>query len=85
VPLHLHLRNAPTGLMKDLEYGKDYRYAHDDYAGLPDPEDPSHPSPERLQDYLPKSKRDHTYYQPTAQGGEASIQRWLDRRRSGQR
>jgi putative ATPase len=30
-PVPLHLRNAPTGLMKDLGYGKDYHYAHDDY------------------------------------------------------
>ena len=30
----LHLRNAPTKLMKDLDYGKDYRYAHDEEGGF---------------------------------------------------
>ncbi len=33
-PVPLHLRNAPTGLMKQLEYGKGYKYAHDDPAGV---------------------------------------------------
>ena len=33
-PVPLHLRNAPTRLMKDLDYGKGYRYAHDDAAGI---------------------------------------------------
>ena len=80
-PVPLHLRNAPTGLMKQLDYGKGYEYAHDNYAGQPDPDDPSRPPPERLQDYLPEQMRDRQYYQPTAQGGEASIQAWLKRRR----
>ena len=81
-PVPLHLRNAPTNLMKQLDYGKGYEYAHDVYAGQPDPEDPSRPPPERLQDYLPEQMRDRQYYQPTAQGGEASIQSWLRRRRN---
>src|SRR5690242_3515916 len=80
-PVPLHLRNAVTRLMQELDYGKGYRYAHDDYAGQPDPDDPSRPPPERLQDYLPEQMRDRQYYQPTAQGGEASIQAWLNRRR----
>ena len=33
-PVPLHLRNAPTKLMKDLDYGKDYRYAHDEEGGF---------------------------------------------------
>ena len=33
-PVPLHLRNAPTQLMKDLDYGKDYRYAHDEAGGF---------------------------------------------------
>ncbi len=37
-PVPLHLRNAPTRLMKQLEYGKGYKYAHDSYAGQPDPD-----------------------------------------------
>jgi putative ATPase len=80
-PVPLHLRNAPTRLMKDLDYGKGYAYAHDDYAGMPDPDDPSRPPPQRLQDYLPEQLRDRAYYQPTAQGAEASIHAWLKRRR----
>lgn len=81
-PVPLHLRNAPTSLMKQLDYGKGYTYAHDVYAGQPDPEDPSRPPPERPQDYLPEAQRDRTYYQPGAQGAEASIQAWLARRRA---
>ena len=33
-PVPLHLRNAPTGLMKQLDYGKGYRYAHDEPEGV---------------------------------------------------
>jgi putative ATPase len=77
----LHLRNAPTSLMKGLDYGKGYRYAHEDYAGQPDPEDPSRPPPQRLQEYLPDPLNDRRYYHPGAQGNEASIQAWLSRRR----
>jgi len=81
-PVPLHLRNAPTRLMKELDYGKGYAYAHDNYAGQPDPADPLRPPPERPQDYLPEQLRDRAYYQPTAQGNEASIQAWLRRRRT---
>ena len=80
-PVPLHLRNAPTRLMKALDYGKGYTYAHDVYAGQPDPADPLRPPPERLQDYLPESLRERAYYQPGAQGNEASIAAWLERRR----
>src|SRR5262249_42768993 len=80
-PVPLHLRNAPTRLMKELDYGTGYTYAHDVYAGQPDPADPSRPPPERPQDYLPEQLREHAYYRPGAQGAEASIQAWLNRRR----
>lgn len=80
-PVPLHLRNAPTRLMKDLEYGKGYTYAHDVYAGQPDPADPQRPPPQRPQDYLPDQLKDRAYYQPGAQGNEASISAWLKRRR----
>jgi putative ATPase len=80
-PVPLHLRNAPTQLMKDFDYGKDYKYAHDEYAGQPDPEDPRRPPPERLQDYLPEAIRHHQYYLPGAGGDESSIRAWLSRRR----
>jgi putative ATPase len=80
-PVPLHLRNAPTRLMRELEYGKGYLYAHDVYAGAPDPADPNRPPPERPQEYLPEALRGRAYYQPGAQGAEASIQAWLERRR----
>jgi putative ATPase len=80
-PVPLHLRNAPTQLMKELDYGKGYRYAHDDYGGQPDPADPGMPPPQRPQTYLPDLLRDRIYYRPGAQGGEARIQAWLRRRR----
>ncbi|HET9030724.1 MAG TPA: replication-associated recombination protein A, partial [Candidatus Aquilonibacter sp.] len=47
-PVPLHLRNAPTGLMKQLGYGKGYHYAHDDYGVK--------------QDNLPENLRGRTYY-----------------------
>jgi putative ATPase len=81
-PVPLHLRNAPTRLMKDLDYGKGYAYAHDVYAGQPDPADPLRPPPTRLQDYFPDQLKDRAYYQPGLQGGEASISAWLRRRRA---
>ncbi len=83
-PVPLHLRNAPTGLMRDLDYGKGYVYAHDVYEGAPDPADPNRPPPERPQAYLPDALRERTYYQPGRQGAEASIRAWLERRRHPQ-
>ncbi len=81
-PVPLHLRNAPTRLMKQLDYGKGYVYAHDAYAGHPDPADPLRPPPERPQEYLPEQLRERVYYQPGAQGAEALIRAWLERRRA---
>ena len=81
-PVPLHLRNAPTRLMSEQDYGKGYIYAHDRYGGSPDPEDPSRPPPERLQDYLPEGLRQRAYYQPGEQGAEASVAAWLRRRRA---
>ena len=46
----LHLRNAPTGLMKELGYGRDYHYAHNDYS--------------IKQENLPENLRDRSYYSP---------------------
>jgi putative ATPase len=80
-PVPLTLRNAPTRLMHDLAYGQGYVYAHDVYGGAPDPADPTRPPPERPQDYLPEALRTRAYYQPGAQGAEASIRAWLERRR----
>jgi putative ATPase len=57
-PVPLHLRNAPTRLMKELDYGKGYRYAHDEEGRVAD------------MDCLPDSLRGHSYYQPTQEGRE---------------
>jgi putative ATPase len=65
-PVPLHLRNAPTKLMKDLEYGKGYRYAHDEAAGVSD------------MACLPAALEGRRYYQPTERGFEKEIRRRLD-------
>jgi putative ATPase len=79
-PVPLHLRNAPTRLMQDLGYGQGYSYAHDSYQSLETP-DLARPPAEQLQDYLPANLRGRRYYEPGTQGQEASIKRWLERRR----
>jgi putative ATPase len=58
----LHLRNAPTKLMKQLDYGKDYRYAHDEAGGYAAGEN-----------YLPDGMAAVNFYQPTERGLEAKI------------
>jgi len=65
-PVPLHLRNAPTKLMKSLEYGKGYEYAHD--------------APDALtgMDCLPPSLEGRRYYQPTDRGFEKEILRRLE-------
>ena len=60
-PVPLQLRNAPTRLMKDLEYGKDYEYAHDTEEKL------------TRMECLPESLAGTVYYHPTDQGDEAKV------------
>ena len=60
-PVPLHLRNAVTGLMRSMGYGKDYQYAHD------------HPGHFVEQDFLPPSLKDRRYYQPTEEGTAKEI------------
>jgi len=79
-PVPLWIRNAPTQLMKDLDYGKDYKYAHEYYKDL-QIEDPERPPAVRLQEYLPESLKGRRYYAPGQQGKEASIKKWLEKRR----
>ncbi len=70
-PVPMHLRNAPTGLMKGLGYGKGYKYAHDYTDALTD------------QEHLPDSLRGRRYYRPTERGHEARItQRMAERAQS---
>jgi len=79
-PVPLWIRNAPTQLMKDLDYGKDYKYAHDYYKDM-QIEDPDRPPAKQLQEYLPESLKGRRYYEPGHQGKEASIKKWLEKRR----
>ncbi len=79
-PVPLWIRNAPTQLMKDLDYGKDYKYAHDYYKDM-QIEDPERPPTVQLQAYLPESLKGRQYYEPGHQGKEASIKKWLEKRR----
>jgi putative ATPase len=66
----LHLRNAPTSLMKGLGYGKDYRYAHDEPGG--------YAAGER---YFPDSMEPRRYYRPVPRGLEIKISEALEKRR----
>jgi len=79
-PVPLWIRNAPTQLMKDLDYGKDYKYAHDYYKDMLI-EDSERPPAIQLQEYLPDSLKGRRYYEPGHQGREASIKKWLEKRR----
>ncbi len=65
LPVPLHIRNAPTRLMKDLDYGKDYKYAHN-FADAYVP-----------QEYLPEKLRGQNYYKPTGRGYEKTIKERL--------
>ena len=61
LPVPLHLRNAPTPLMKQLGYGREYAYPHD------------HPDALVGQQYLPDAVAGHRYYEPTDRGHERAI------------
>jgi putative ATPase len=67
----LHLRNAPTRLMKELGYGKGYKYPHD------------FPGRYVEEHYLPEGLRGRIYYKPTNQGYEVEIKRRLEKWRRG--
>jgi putative ATPase len=66
-PVPLHLRNAPTKLMKELEYGKDYRYAHDEADGVA-----------RGMECLPPAHAGRRFYQPVDRGLESRIKQRLE-------
>ncbi|HUI85067.1 MAG TPA: replication-associated recombination protein A [Candidatus Binatia bacterium] len=65
-PVPLHLRNAPTGLMKDFGYGQGYQYAHDLEAKVADMQ------------CLPDNLKDRVYYHPTDEGLEKRIRARLE-------
>jgi putative ATPase len=75
-PVPLHIRNAPTGLMRELDYGAGYQYAHDA------------PDARVEQEHLPEVLRDRRYYRPVDRGLETELarrlgewRRWRDERR----
>jgi putative ATPase len=84
-PVPLHLRNAPTRLMKQLGYGREYRYAHDEAEG--------YAAGER---YLPEALGERRFYEPTERGLEARMRErmqqlraldeeaWADEKRRGE-
>jgi len=61
LPVPFHIRNAPTGLMKDLGYGKGYKYAHD-YKGA-----------YTSQEYLPEKLKGRRFYFPSDRGYEKKL------------
>jgi putative ATPase len=72
-PVPLHLRNAPTGLMKSIGYGAGYKYAHDYEGGQVE------------QSHLPTSLEGRRYYRPTDRGYESRLKQrmadWAEQRR----
>lgn len=64
-PVPLHLRNAVTGLMRDLDYGKDYEYAHDHEGGFTPTQN------------LPDNLKGRRYYRPSGRGFEAKVEERL--------
>ena len=64
-PVPLQIRNAPTSLMKDLQYGEGYQYAHDTQEKLTNME------------CMPESLKGREYYHPTIQGSEARVSKRL--------
>jgi len=71
MPVPLHIRNAPTSLMKDLGYGKGYQYPHD------------YPNHFVEEEYLPENLKGRTYYHPSDQGFEREIKKRLENWRKG--
>ncbi len=67
LPTPLHLRNAPTKLMKELDYGKGYQYAHNYEGGIVE------------QQHLPDLLKEKIYYHPTENGEEKRIKEYLNK------
>ena len=70
LPVPHHIRNAPTRLMKDLGYGKNYKYAHNYKEAFV------------VQDYLPEELKGRLFYAPTERGYEKTIKQRLDKWRN---
>lgn len=66
LPVPLHIRNAPTKLMKELNYGRDYKYAHD------------YEDAYTVQEYLPENLKGQKFYQPAGSGYEKIIKEHIE-------
>ena len=66
----MHLRNAPTRMMKDLGYGANYRYAHDEQGGYAQGEN-----------YFPSEMERKHYYRPVERGVEKRIKEYMEKLR----
>ena len=66
LPVPFHIRSAPTRLMKDMGYGKDYKYAHNYKEAFV------------AQEYLPEKLKGQLFYEPTGRGYEKVIKQRLD-------
>jgi len=67
LPVPLHIRNAPTRLMKELGYGRDYKYAHNYKDAF------------TAQDYLPEKLKGQVFYRPSGRGYEKIVKERLDK------
>jgi putative ATPase len=67
LPVPLHLRNAPTGLMRKLGYGEGYRYPHDSEGAINE------------QQYMPEELGERRYYEPSERGYEGRLGEYLER------
>ncbi len=67
LPVPLHIRNAPTKLMKELDYGKGYKYAHDFEGAKVD------------QEHLPPEIKNEIFYEPTDRGDEKEARKRMER------
>lgn len=68
LPVPLHIRNAPTKLMKEIGYGKDYKYAHGYNRNFVD------------QEFLPEKLKGHKFYEPGKNSREEDTRKWLKSR-----
>ena len=65
LPVPLHLRNAPTALMKELDYGKEYKYSHDYENNFV------------KQDFLPKELKNSRFWEPQNSPAESKLSDWM--------
>ena len=73
LPVPLNIRNAPTGLMKKLGYGKGYKYAHD------------FPDAKVEQEHLPEEIRGKRFYHPTDRGFEKTVKERMEEFEKGEK